>query len=389
MIEIEKTIERMNELLLGQYKYKKVLFLTDNNSYDFAVAKFKNEDVNAIFLIATEYNKESAVSLISNELSDVDLIVGVGDEKLCNFARFVSHNYNINVTLFVKGYFTIDLLLEDVVMEENGFLRLFSVKTCENVFIYAEDINQYKRRNIVEMLLCLISKISFVLDKEINAYIYKKSFEGFNQTFLKEFYKELFDLLKCPTIVNLELIKRIFALNIKMANFLRHANYEKQDKETIFACNYKFFDASENVNLNELRIIGAIVMNKMYLNFFQKIDRLSYAYFDIEKRVRVFDKYFSGVNCDICLSEIADENKLKYILNRYKVKFIKKVEYCLVILQALMNKCLDFYEDGGYEVFKSFNSQNMLRSVYFVPDIIKGNCIIKMIRDYGLMDFEI
>ena len=171
------------------------------------------------------------------------------------------------------------------------------------------------------------------------------------------------------------------------ANFLVNQGWDYNTKENIFANIFKHICTKNDLNTNEIKIVGAQAFCRIYYEFFKNLDDMQFNYFDLKKRLELLEKYFQDVNFEIDNYSQLDIEKTTYILTKHKNKLFNKISSFMQMLEQILSSALDLYDDSGYLFSKKLNQDIALKAIYFTPDFLKGQSLLKIVRDFGVLDY--
>ena len=162
---------------------------------------------------------------------------------------------------------------------------------------------------------------------------------------------------------------------------------EFETKENIFANVFNYLCRKKDLSMSEVRIVGAQAFCRIYYQFFNSLDEIQLNYFDIQKKLELLDQYFQGVEYELDNYVQMDMEEVVYLLSKHKDNISKKVYSYVKMLEQMLDRALDLYDDSGYLFSKKLNQEMALKAIYFTPDFLKGKSLLKIIRDFGVLDY--
>jgi len=379
-------IDRLKIFIKNNYMGQKIIVLCSPSEFDYISSRFYSDDYKICIISVVDYNN-SFIERLGSTLNDVNLIVGVGDDRLVNLVKAIVTRYNVSYVLYLCGLCGYRLFINEYYLEEN-FSRHFECKGPSRVFIDEEKIETTSRVDVALRAFEVFSKLGYFADYILNFIVYKTEY---NVEFVNEFkklYKGFYNNLDKLIMMDKEAVKVLQDNIIELSELLNMANYSFEiDKENVFCNIYNYFD-KEKIERPLLESVGFRVMLNIYNKFIININIQS-TYFDIERHVAMFDKYFRNINIKMELEAMPEFKKLRFILEKAKDDINIKLNLLSKITEMIFVKCIKILPDNGYDLSRQINTNLVERSIYFCGDIIKGESYLKIIRDFGVLDYEV
>ena len=127
----------------------------------------------------------------------------------------------------------------------------------------------------------------------------------------------------------------------------------------------------------------------LYATFLSNLQSLKYCVFDIEKRVKVFDKYFSKSGFEFDYNALNSYEQTYYILSFMREQLLSQCVATHKLLTMTNNQCMTLLKDGGFGLKTRLKSSCFTEALCFTPDVIVGESLVKIVKNYGLLDFDV
>lgn len=379
-------IDKLKEFIRVNYIEQKVIVFCLPSEFDYISSKIYSDDYKACIISVVDYSN-SFIERLGVTFDNVDLIVGVGDDRLINLVKAIVARYNLSYVLYLSGVCGYKTFINEYYLEDN-FSRYFDVDKAIKIYIDEDRLEFASRDDVALRAFEVFSKLGYFADYILNFIVYKTEY---NLVFVNEFkklYKTFYNNLEKLIMMDKEAIKVLQDNIIELAELLDVVKYRfESDKENVFSNIYNYFD-NEKIDKALLESVGFRVMLNIYNKFINNI-KIQSTYFNIEKHVAMFDKYFRTINIKMELEAMPEFKRLGFILEKTKDDIEIKLNILSKMAEMIFVKCIKILPDNGYELSKQLNIDLVERSVYFCGDIIKGSSYLKIVRDFGVLDYDL
>ena len=377
-----------SELVVKNYKYQKVMFFCEVREYEYVSQKFVSNDFESLFFGLEGCDLKELNQIIKGIKCDVRVLVGVGSFEVIQAVKYIANYLRLPYIIIKETIPIVEELINYSVIYEG----VYDLEVCEpplGVFIDSEKVEGATRSNICEVAYSMLNKLSFFGDYYLNYIVHKTDFKCGDFVCFKDIYLQLYELLEKLSMLDKESILRLGDLVLYLSVLLKRLDYS-MDKDKIFVfTNLYLLLAKKSATIYNFCMVGQVglqVLNGVYKKFIQELEKLSFDYIDIEKRVRMFDLYFQNYKLAFNAFEFPNVERMKFVLLKNKKIINTKVDILNELSSKLLNKSFLLHEDSGYSIVKNLDSLAVVKSVCFCADVVKGECFLKIIRDYGVLD---
>lgn len=382
----KNALDEMKMYIENKFTGQKIIVLCTSLDFENISDEIYSENYDACIISVVDYNN-AFIDRLKSALEDVNLIVGIGDDRLINLVKAVSCRYDKEYVLYFNRVCGYKVFINEYYLEDN-FSLYYEVKSANRIYIDEDKVGETDRNIVACRAFEVFNRLGYFADYVLNFIVYKSEY---NIEFVNEFkkiYKSFYNGLDKLIMMDKEAINKLQDCIIELAFLLKKIGYLfNYDKENMFSSIYKYFDREDTSNAL-VESVGFRVMLSIYTKFINNINIQS-TYFNIEKHVAMFDKYFRNINVKLELEAMPEFRKLEFVLTKAKDDIICKLSILNKMTDLLFNKCIKILPDNGYELSNKLNTNLVERSVYFCSDIVKGDCYLKIIRDFGILDYDI
>lgn len=310
-----------------------------------------------------------------------NLIVSFGGGKCCDVSKFFSHTYGIPYVVCPTvatslAYFT------DFCVNPYDSTKSFYASMPQKIFIQEKIIKEatclsnINGLSLLHSLRCVYVEGMFEEDEK-QSYIYL----GLEKLFSKLEYEQI-NILMCNEDSNLILMD----LLIDFGFFIGMLDRENFYLFNMYL-NYLTINQDENIKFSGVRmmlcskIIMSIINKYFTLNSTSVIEKTNYA--NVASIINKYGLTYKYIKNDAYFKKMYEKVYLK-------VKFLKNKDYLIKLLDCQISKISEFCScvknvyKYGIEVFDSF--ENIFSSLYVTPFIYKGNYIIDMMANSGILN---
>lgn len=383
----ENAYAHLIDFLNLKAKHQKVVFLVSEEDYLKYSTNSEKYDFEPIILAVDSFDYKT-IKAMANTIDDsIRFILAIGGDKCISVAKQIAKIKNISLVLYINKCCSLDSFINTSYLIENNIMQCKKGKGVDALYIETDGlVVKLDRQALVDSVFNIISKLGIVVELYINCCISKDNGYKTIANEILRVYSKLNKILDNAIDLSREDVLSLMDLNIELADILARMKYNGNDKESIFAFVYKYLNNETKLSVNALRAVGTQVFIKLYKDFVINLHSVSNTFFDIEKRVMLFDATFKYTNMQFDLS-VPITDKQIYMLKRFQSKLLEKINIINVMIDKLMYKTLDLYNDSGYLFLNSVAQETVLKSVYFTADIVEEKTLLKVMRNLGVLDF--
>ena len=377
-----------SELVLKNYRYQKVMFFCDVREYERVSQEFVSKDFESLFLGLEGRGLDELNQITDGIKCDVRVLVAVGDFEVIQAVKYIANCLDLPYVIIKEKLPIVEELIDCSIIHEGVYV----LEECEpplGVYIDSEKVTKTTRQNVCEVAYSMLNRLGFFEDYYLNYIVHKTDFKCSDFVGFKDIYLELYELLEKLSMLDKESVLRLGDLVLYLSVLLKRLDYNMdKDKIFVFSNLYLLLAKKEATVYNYCMVgqVGLQVLNGVYKKFIQGLEKLSFDYIDIEKRVQMFDSYFKNYKLAFNAFEFPNVERMKFVLIKNKTILNTKIDTLNKLASKLLNKSFLLQEDSGYSVVKNLDSLAVIKSVCFCADVVKGECFLKIIRDYGALD---
>lgn len=341
----------------------------------------------AIYICLSEFTFEEVQNLKENLGEEVRLIVGIGDEEVVNSAKCFASLLNVSYGIVETTFSSALTLLNSYQIFDEGYIIERECEGYSFYYIDSDEIAKISREQMVEMYAFVCSKIGYILDDILSAKIFKTEFKLSTQQEMKNLLNELnkvsYSLMFKENILSLKDIM------VSLSSILRNCSYStKKDKQYV-ATNMYCYLTKNYSDFNKICLNYSCAFTLLYATFFTNLQNLKYCVFDVEKRVKIFDKYFSKSGFEFDYNALKNYDQTYYILSFMREQLLSQCVASHKLLTMTNNQCMALLKDGGYGLKNRLRNSKFSEALCFAPDVIVGENLVKVVKNYGLLDFDV
>ena len=379
--------EKMVELINLKAKHQKVLIIESESSYINFSFENKGIEFEPVRIAVDNFDKQMVLELGKTIDESIRFCVGFGGDFEIGVAKCLAKANNLQLIGFINQFCSLDAFLPMSELCENGVLK--SVRTCgvDFLFIDSEEIsNSLDRNKIVDAVFNIVAKLGAVAELYINCCLCKDNGYAEFEKRVVGVYDKLNKILDNAIDLSKNDALSIMDLSLEIADLMDRSNIELVDKEGLFSSIYKYLDKKSRLSINALKAVATQVYIKLYKDFLLNLNYIGNSYFDIDKRANLFDLTFRNASLEFVLDEPVTDREM-YLLKRFNDKILNKIEVVNALVDKLMFKALDLFNDSGYTFLNGVNKEAVMQSVYFSADVVEQKCLLKIMRNLGVLDF--
>lgn len=385
-------------LYFGKYALERAkMYINENLPLQkFIVLTEKEELINiknclnnegAIYICLSEFNYEEIEKLCTAIKEEIRLVVGVGNEKIINAAKCFSAIKKIDYGIVETSFSSSLTLLKNYQIIKDNYIYEEACEWPDFYYIDSEEISKISRQNMVEMYSFISSKIGYVLDEMMSAKIFKTEFSLSTQKEMKKLLNDLNNIT--PSLMYKENILSLKDVIISLAFLLRKNEYSTKKDKQFVAANMFCYLTKNYKDFNQICLNYSCAFTLLYATFFVNLNSLKYSVFDIEKRVKVFDEYFSKAGFEFDYNALNNYDKTYYILSFMRETLLSQCIASHKLIKMTLDHCNSLLKDGGFEIKGRLKSPLFSKALCFAPDVIVGESLVKVVKNYGLLDFDV
>ena len=379
--------EKMVELINLKAKHQKVLIIENESNYLNFSFENKGIEFEPVRIAVDKFDKAMVLELGKTIDESIRFCVGMGGDFEIGVAKCLAKAKDLQLIVLVNEFCSLEAFLPISSLCENGVIK--GEKTsCVN-FLYIDSgaiSNNLNRAKIVDAVFNIVATLGAVAELYINCCLCKDNGYAEFEKRVVGVYDKLNKILECAIDLKSKDALSIMDLSLEIADLINRSNIALVDKEGAFASIYKYLDKKSKLSVNALKAVATQVFIKLYKDFLINLDCVGNAYFDIEKRASLFDVTFRNAGLQFVLDKPVTDRDM-YLLKRFKSKIYNKIEVINKLVDKLMYKTLDLFSDSGFSFLSWVNKEAVMQSVYFSADVVTQNCLLKMMRNLGVLDF--
>lgn len=382
----DDALSAFKEYLKSNYVNCKVCFICTSELYVKMKKALDETGVKPIYLFsddkATLQNAKSVYKVVDN----VSLLCCLDIDSI-SYAKMVSRDCGQDCVYYMENMPSLDAFLPLCYVTKEGMLTYEKCEPMKYYIISYKCGNEIDRESLVASVFSTIVYFGSFLELMLDTYIYKSNYYiDLKSEFVNYAYR-LNNLLSEVVFLHDKFLDNYLCFMEDFSKFLIQSKINLDTKENVFGKLYKYFEPKSDLSYDEIRLVGVQAMAKVYAEFFKNLPTLSYSYYDIEKKIRLIDNLFHNVDYEIDEFDTLKAEKMNYLVRRFEKKLVKKCANFSIILDHMIDKALDLYNDSGYSFSKKMHNDTALKAIYFTPDFTKGDCFIKLVRDFGVLDY--
>ena len=383
-----EVIKNLNDYIIANFKYQKVLFFCSVDNYENVKSNFCCADYEIIVLAMECFDIGELDKIAEGIKCEVRLLVGIGDFELVQAVKYIASIKDMPFVLIKKELPLVEEMLDVSILYDGVYVDNISKKP-ERIFLDSDAICMATRRNISECVYSMINKIGYFEDYYLRYLIHKEDFNCKDFALFKDIYNKLYNILDKVAMLESEALLRLGDLVLCLGVLLHRLGYSvREDKLYVFSNLYLLF-TGKSYNGYEYALSGQIGLqatNKVYEKFIKKIGNMNFEYIDVVRRVEMFDKCFRNFKIDYNAYEMPNVERLQFILKRNQAILNQKVNVLSQISVKLLNKSFLVLEDSGYNISRGTDAYAVVKAVTYCSDVVCGNSFIKIVRDFGALE---
>lgn len=377
--------EKLREYINENYCGCKVCYVCESLNYVKFSNLTKGFDSESIFLLSDDDATKKYLDNVKNVIENSSLIVCLDNDSV-DFAKYVSEVCQEYCLFYFEKMPTLDCFLP-VRKSERCELSLVNCNPIKHYIICYHSPNELNREDLIDSIFSCFAYLCNFLEEVLNTILFRKRLsEKFKNDFLSILQK-LNEFLHQIYFMPEDFLDNYLIFLEEFASILIEQEMEFETKENIFANVFNYLCRKKDLSMSEVRIVGAQAFCRIYYQFFNSLDEIQLNYFDIQKKLELLDQYFQGVEYELDNYVQMDMEEVVYLLSKHKDKISKKVHSYVKMLEQMLDRALDLYDDSGYLFSKKLNQEMALKAIYFTPDFLKGESLLKIIRDFGVLDY--
>lgn len=341
----------------------------------------------AIYICLNEFTYEELEMLKENLKEEVRLIVGIGGEDVINAAKCLSSLLKVDYGVVEIEFSSALTLLENYQIFENGYKTERECEGYNFYYIDSDEILKISRTLMVEIYAFICSKIAYILDEILSAKIFKTEFKISTQQQMKNILNEVekvsYSLMFKENILSLKDIA------IELAMLLKSIGYTTKKDKQFVATNMFCYLTQSYSDFYQICLNYSCAFTLLYATFLTNLQGLKYSVFDIEKRVKMFDKYFSKSGFEFDYNALKNYEQVYYVLSFMREQLLSQCIASHKLLTMTNNQCMALLKDGGYALKKRLKSNKFYNALCFAPDVTMGESLVKVVKNYGLLDLDV
>lgn len=374
------------QYLNQNYKGCQVCMICAVANYTACKSMMSSLEVKVYFIFSDDLATWQNMQEVYNAVDRCEIFCCIDNQSI-NFCKIICKHLSRQCVYFLTQIPMLDDFLPIYRYHKNNFIRYAKASPISNYVIQYKVGEEIDKEYLVRSVFSIISYFALYLEDMLNSYINKQSFSAQKQSQFHGFMDLLDRLLDEVFFMSDNFLDKYLEFLESFSQFVISNNLNLQSKENIFASIYSFLAKDTQLNFEEIKILAVQTLARVYQKFFENLENISFNYFDLQKKVSLIDSTFKDVDYEIDSFDVEDVEKTIYKIKRFRQRLLDVCTHFVNRIEKMMDKALDLYQDSGYAFSKKMNKDVLLKTIYFVPDFIKGNSFLKVIRDYGILDF--
>lgn len=382
----ENAFCKMLDLIKLKAKGQKVLMIVNAKEYQ-KYTNFKSDDFDSVILSSKSVDYDMLCGYTKTFDETIKCIIAIGGDDEVSIAKYLAKEKNLDLILYINQFASLDSFLPFSYNYKNGIMQKFDTKNYDYLYIDSSELlANTTREKLCDMVFNCISKLGFLFEKYIDCCFVKDN--GYNK-YVSDYlgaFNELNKILNNAIDLKSDDILKLMDINLEFSHLLLQMGYGGIDNENEFSFVYKYLNKNSNLTYNSLKAIGVQVILKLYNDFICKLKYIPNSYFDIEKRIQLFDSTLKFADLEFDIGEVVSPKQI-YMLCRFQDKICVRLASINKMVDQLMYKTLDLYSDSGYIFINSVDKDCVLKSIYFIADLKDNKTLLKTMRNIGVLDF--
>ncbi len=378
-------LEKANMYLQENLPLQKFLVLLEKDNFNTIKSTLNNEF--AIYICLSDYTSSEIEIIKKNLKEEVRLVLVVGGEQIINAAKYLSSLLKCDFCVVETVFSSSLTLLDKCQIIKNGYICEEPSKRFTFYYIDSGEILKTEREQMTEMYAFICSKVGYILDVILSAKIFKTDFKCSVQQDMKLLLNNLQKISN--SLIYKENILVLKDIVIELAKLLKITEYSVLTDKQFVASNLFCYLTKSYKQFNQISLNYCKVFTLLYGTFLSNLQALKCSVFDIEKRVNLFDKFFSKSGFEFDYNSLNNYEQTFYVITFMQEQILTQCVSTHKLISLFNTQCLSYLEDGGFVLKKRLKDDKFMQALCFTPDVLVGKNMVKVVKNFGLLDLDV
>jgi len=392
--------EKCNQILQKYIPYQKILIVTTEkfkkqniNYYNDFLKSIKTANVEYVFEGKISINKHSASSLLKKVQEDIACIVVIGSGAIIELIKIVGYIKEIPYILVPTKQFEPQYLTSLAKMKVEGVFKFYYVNPPLAVLLEKGLLLKQKRVDIIYTFSRMMSVSMQLLDEFLVGVCKQKTLLSKHYGALKNI---LYDTLSLKNeLYNYSEYAILILLNnaLKMGLILQSFNLYNTDAARLCTTASFKLNNEHNIPFFYYQMVESLFLVELYESFILNLKLNNFFAVNIKERLKISGNLFSEKlvkNNLIKNMQNCEFLKLNcYQLKEYEKEILKEIRSTKELLKEAYTMLKRMNLAFSYYVEKTIDIDTIKKSICLAPDLSCGDNFLKIIFQFGVLDYQI